>query len=65
MDISIIRVGTVPYRTVPYATISYRIALYRTLPYRTVALDQLHMIDLDDIYMEKLLQTRDIPCQND
>ena len=33
MDISINRIGSVPYRTVPYATLSYRTVPYRTVPY--------------------------------
>jgi len=36
MALSIIRIGTVPYRTVPYAIISYRTVPYRTVPYHTV-----------------------------
>jgi len=33
MDISINRIGSVPYHSVPYATISYRNVQYRTVPY--------------------------------
>ena len=45
MDISIIIIGTVPYRNVPYATVSYRTGIvpYRTVPYRTIALLKRHI----------------------